>query len=117
MLTHRQDGEKVRNKMKRSEIVKQVRKEYTDMKKWNRSDRRHCSVLMYDKADGEVWADCFQDENSYKEYHSETIFKVPVNDLLQPDGLEKIPAKAEIIKIIANYIIKNLHAGVLDEDK
>lgn len=103
--------------MKRNEIAKQVRKEYADMKKWNRSDRRHCSALMYDKADGEVWADCFHDENSSEEYHSETICKVPVNDLIRPNGFEKMPPKAEIIERITNYIIKNLNAGVLEEEK
>lgn len=103
--------------MRKNDILKQVRKERKEMKKWNKLDRGHYSKLMYDKADGDIWADCFLDEGSYTVYHSETICSVPIGDLVYQHSAEKVLTEAEIIEIITNYIIKNLNAGVLQEDK
>lgn len=103
--------------MRKNDILKQVGKEHKEMKRWNKLDRGRYSKLMYDKADGDIWADCFLDDGSFTVYHSETICSVPIGDLIYQHSAEKVLTEAEIIEIITNYIIKNLNAGVLQEDK
>ena len=64
--------------IKKSEITK-ARKELND---WLRQDNRRTGVLMFDKSDGEVWADVFLDEGSYKIYHSSDIVEIPLGEIM-----------------------------------
>lgn len=101
--------------MRKNDIKKQVRKEYRSMKKWNKLDRGYYSKLMYAKADGDIWADCYLDEGSYTVYHSETICSVPIGDLIYQHSTDKVLKEAEIIGIITHYIMRNLNDGVIED--
>lgn len=101
--------------MRKNDIKKQVRKERKEMKRWNKLDRGHYSKLMYDKADGDIWADCFLDEGSYTVYYSETICSVPIGDLIYQHSSDKVLTEPEIIEIITHYIIRNLNDGVIED--
>lgn len=103
--------------MRKNDIKKQVRKERKEMKRWNKLDRGHYSKLMYDKADGDIWTDCFLDEGSYTVYHSDTICSVPIGDLIYQHSSDKVLTEPEIVEIIAHYIIHNLNDGVIKEEK
>lgn len=50
------------------------KKALSDLKNWYRNAGPFANVeLMIDLSDGAIWADCFLDRNSWKEYHSGTI--------------------------------------------
>ena len=62
--------------IKKKELAKQIRKEYKEAREWLRRGRSHTYQMMIDADDGEIWADCFLDENSWKVYKSDTIQKL-----------------------------------------
>ena len=50
------------------------KKALSDIKQWNRNVGPSASVtLMIDLEDGAIWADCFLDQNNWKEYQSSSI--------------------------------------------
>lgn len=50
------------------------KKALSDLKKWYAVHGPSANVtLMIDLEDGEIWADCFLDQNSWKEYQSNSI--------------------------------------------
>mgnify|MGYP001851874927 FL=1 len=59
--------------IKKKELAKQIRKEYKEAREWLRRDWRHTYRMMIDADDGEIWADCFLDVNSWKVYRSKSI--------------------------------------------
>ena len=60
--------------------VKGLKKAIGDYKELNKggSCNPHYGLLMFDYSDGELWTDEFYDlgHNSYKQYHSDTIFNL-----------------------------------------
>lgn len=53
-----------------------IKKAIGEYKLWLSQDWRHTANIMLDKSTGEVWADCFLDCNSWKEYHSDDIISL-----------------------------------------
>lgn len=50
------------------------KKALSDIKQWYQNVGPSAKVvLMIDLEDGAIWADCFIDQNSWKEYHSSSI--------------------------------------------
>ena len=101
--------------MKRKELREQVEKEYSEMRRWNKLDHRHYSELMFDSADGSVWADCFINEGNFNKYRSETIQSVPLGDLFYLNTKNRPLTISERIEIITNYIIPKLNTGIIEE--
>ena len=64
--------------IKKSEITKARR----ELNQWLRQGYRRTGVLMLDKSDGEIWADVFLDEGSYKIYHSSDIVEIPLGEIM-----------------------------------
>ena len=62
--------------IKRSEIEKQVKKEYKEGRDWCRHDWGRYCRMMIDTDDAGIWVDVFLDVNSWKEYHSDTIHQL-----------------------------------------
>lgn len=100
----------------RAEIEKKVKKEYADMRKWNKGGHGRYSKLIYDASDGEIWADCFLDENSYEVYKSSTIRSVPINDVVYAgtDTDKKPLTVAEVEQKIVEYIIADIERQAQD---
>lgn len=48
-----------------------IRKAVQDFNGW-----QGCAVVMVDTSSGEIWTDIFSSGNEWKQYHSDTIFKV-----------------------------------------
>lgn len=100
--------------MTRAELKKTVEKEYRDMRKWDKASPFRYSKLMYDTSDGEVWADCFLDEGSYKVYRSNSIHSVPIGDIIYRNTGKRPMQIAEINDTITDYIINKLDAGIIE---
>lgn len=76
--------------IKRSELKKMIRKEYKEARQWCRLDFGRTYNMMIDTEDGKVWSDVFLDENTYKIYHSDTIFSLsPIGRLATVAETEK----------------------------
>ena len=61
------------NQIRKSEIVKQVKKEYKEGRDWCRCGRGRCYTMMIDTDDGDIWSDVFLSIDDWKRYHSDTI--------------------------------------------
>ena len=101
--------------MKKAEIRKVVEKGYQDMRKWDKASPFRYSKLMYDTSDGEVWADVFLDEGSYKVYRSNSIHSVPIDDLIYQNTGKRPMKISEINDAITDYIINKLDAGIIED--
>lgn len=100
--------------MTRKELRNVVEKEYSDIRKWNKEDFGRYSKLMYDTCDGKVWADCFISGNDWKEYHSDTIYSVPIIDLIYENSGRRPMKISEIVDVITDYITERLDAGIIE---
>lgn len=63
-------------KIKKSELMRKIRKEFKEGRRWCKQDWRRVFAMMIDTSDGDIWSDCFLDANTWKEYHSDTISKL-----------------------------------------
>lgn len=63
-------------KIKKSELMRKIRKEFKEGRRWCKQDWRRTFAMMIDTSDGDIWSDCFLDSNTWKEYHSDTISKL-----------------------------------------
>lgn len=59
--------------IKLKELLRVIRKEYKEARRWAQLDFGHYYKLMINTSDAEVWADCFLDKNSWKEYKSTDV--------------------------------------------
>lgn len=53
--------------------IKGIKKAIGEYKEWISRHSSFEAEIMLDKSTGEVWADCFVDCNSWKEYDSDSI--------------------------------------------
>ena len=63
-------------KISRSELMKKIRKEFEEGRKWSDMKHGYCFQMMLDTSDADIWTDCFIDVNTWKRYHSKTIIKL-----------------------------------------
>lgn len=59
-------------KIKKSELMKKIRQEFKEGRRWARLNYGYHFKMMIDVSDGDIWSDCLM-ENSWKVYHSDTI--------------------------------------------
>lgn len=75
-------------KIEKSQIEKQVRKEYKEARQWCKQDYGRYYKMMIDIDDGQIWSDTFLTTNDWNEYHSESI-----------TSLETVPGYAQEIEL------------------
>lgn len=93
--------------MTREDIEKKVMVEYKAIKKWNKTNPLRCSQLMYDSANGSVWADFFLSESSWNVYRKKTIHSVNIRDLIRENTCDHILKDSEIVNLIVDHIVGN----------
>lgn len=60
-------------KITKKAIVAAVKKEYAEARRWCRGGWGRYYKMMIDTDNGSIWSDTFLSENSWKEYHSNSI--------------------------------------------
>lgn len=67
--------------MDKNTLKKVIRSKLKELSDWNRLDSGHTAQLMIDSETGEVWADLFLDENTYRIYQSKSIKHIPIEEI------------------------------------
>ena len=72
----------MKKRSSKKKISMAVRKAYKEARQWCKLRCGYCYQIMIDTDDAKIWCDVFVNENSWNEYHSDTIhFLFP-----RPDG-------------------------------
>lgn len=77
-----------------------AKKALADCKRWTNQCVFHCANIMLDRSTGEVWADCFINENAWIEYHDSDIIsllgyiRMETNEVLTEELLREYAEKA-----------------------
>lgn len=98
--------------IKKSEIAKARR----ELNHWLRQDNRRTGVLMFDKSDGEVWADVFLNEGDYKIYHSSDIMEIPMSEIMWRSTGDHPMTAAEQDKVIYQWCLEQMGKGDSHEE-
>lgn len=102
--------------MTKKELKEAVKKAYKNMNEWNVLSRSHYTVLMYNKANGNIWADCFLSENDWREYVDPNATPIPLLILIRAHTEDHKLTNNEVIEIITDYITKGLNFIIEDTE-
>lgn len=87
------------------------------MKEWNRLAKNHYAALMFNKENGEVWADYYLSENNWNEYKNKNVRPIPLKLIIWTNTKEYELTNAEIIEITTEYIAENLNFTINNDIK
>lgn len=82
-----------------------VMEAFRQAKEWENSRHGGNAVIMFHTTDGDIWTDCFTDQNSQKIYDDDAIIRVPLQDIVQTAITDHPISQKEIVEALFRWCV------------
>lgn len=80
-----------------------VKEAFRQAEEWRKRCPRGAAAIMLHTGNGDVWTNCFIDQNSYKAYDDSSIVRVPLQDLIWKATSDHPLSQREIVEALFRW--------------